>query len=66
MSLIEIEKQKRKIEYDKRTNDLQLEIGNLVLLKNDSGHKLDNQYLGPYKVIEIGDKKQYHNRFRKK
>lgn len=44
-----------KSQFDKNSNPKIYDIGDLVLVKNESGHKLDSLYLGPFKVIEIGD-----------
>lgn len=32
-----------------------IQIGDLVLLQNDAGHKLENLFKGPYSVKEIDD-----------
>lgn len=47
-----ISKLKRKSLYDKKLNSITYKPGDFVLLKNQTGHKLDNIYLGPYKVLK--------------
>lgn len=49
-------KERQKMLYDKKVNDFTIKVGNLVLLKNEVGHKLQNKYLGPYTVVEIKDR----------
>lgn len=51
--MIERTKEKQKKIYDKRENKISLEVGDLVLVQNEVGHKLDSRYIGPYKVISI-------------
>lgn len=53
-SIIEKYKQQQKRFYDTKTNPISIKIDDLVLLKNDAGHKLDSLYRGPYLVKEIG------------
>lgn len=53
--LLDSAKVKRKEHYDMNTEQLDLNLGDLVLLRNEVGHKLENRYEGPYKVIEIRD-----------
>ena len=50
---IEVNKTKYKINYDKRAKQLHLEVGDRVLVRNESGHKLDNMYAGPFCVKAI-------------
>jgi len=38
---------------DKNVNDVNIKIGDKILVKNDAGHKLDNNYIGPFTVIEV-------------
>jgi len=45
--MLECHKKKQKIRYDKNTLDFDLRIGDQVLLKNETGHKLDFKYTGP-------------------
>lgn len=45
-------KEVRKNSYDKKMNSVKYRSGDLVLLKNQIGDKLDKIYLGPYEVIE--------------
>lgn len=52
-TLIEKEKQKRKLDYDKTNRDVELKVGSLVLLKNETGHKLEPKNLGSFEVIRI-------------
>lgn len=39
--------------YDKNINEIQYKIGEKIKIKNDSGHKLESSYIGPYVVIDI-------------
>lgn len=43
----------RKSYYDKYVNPVKYNINDLVLVKNETGNKLDALYSGPYKVIKI-------------
>lgn len=45
-------KEKRKLCYDKNIKTMIYKPGDYVLLKNQTGNKLDNIYLGPFLVIE--------------
>lgn len=45
-------KQIRKENYDKSINPIVYKSGDFLLLKNETGSKLDTLYLGPYVVIE--------------
>ena len=51
--LLEANKAKQKEKYDTKITESKMEIGDLVYLKNDTGHKLDPSYIGPYEVISI-------------
>lgn len=51
--LLNKHKEKQKENYDRNTLDYNFTIGDLVLLKNESGHKLDKKYIGPYKIKNI-------------
>lgn len=42
----------RKLKYDKNVNEINYKENDLVLLRNQVGNKLDNIYLGPFKVVE--------------
>ncbi|KAG7302874.1 hypothetical protein JYU34_012858 [Plutella xylostella] len=42
----------RKCLYDKNCNSVKYNTGDLILLKNQVGNKLDNVYEGPYKVLK--------------
>jgi len=53
--ILESNKIKQKCYYDKNCLDFDLKIGDQVLLKNETGHKLEYKYTGPYTVIGIGD-----------
>ena len=46
------ENRKERFDRDNKTREVKLEIGNLVLLKNESRKKLDPIYTGPYEVLE--------------
>lgn len=43
----------RKLYYDKKSNPAHYKIGDLILLKNQIGNKLDKIYTGPYTVIDV-------------
>lgn len=47
------QKEKNKIYYDRNSNNVTFEIGNLVLLKKENRSKLDPLWTGPHKVTEI-------------
>lgn len=51
--MLERAKLKQKQFYDRQSREIQLQIGDLVLLKNEVGHKLENRYLGPFTVVEL-------------
>lgn len=53
--IIEKVKQKRQLESLKSMNSIDINIGDLVLLKSCNRKKKDPPYLGPYKVININD-----------
>lgn len=46
-------KNKSKTYYDRKLNELNLEIGDLVLLENKTNRKLGARYDGPYEVTAI-------------
>lgn len=54
---INIEKEKRKIAYDKKnkTKLKNVNVGDYVLVKSEVGDKLDSIWKGPYLVVEIDD-----------
>ena len=54
--LLEANKNRNKILYDQKVRNIDISVGDQVLLKNETGHKLDPKYTGPYKVTEIGDR----------
>jgi len=37
-----------KLAYDEKTENFELKVGDKVLIRNETGHKLDPVYLGPY------------------
>lgn len=45
-------KEKRKSVYDQKVNSVTYKIDDLLLVKNETGGKLDSLFCGPYKVIE--------------
>lgn len=45
-------KQIRKLYYDKNCNPVKYKTGDLILVKNETGTKLEPLFSGPYKVIE--------------
>jgi len=54
--MLEANKNRNKLLYDHKANDIDISLGDQVLLKNETGHKLDPKYTGPYIVTEIGDR----------
>jgi len=54
--MIEKNKENNKIVYDQKIKNIDISVGDQVLLRNETGHKLDYQYTGPYKVTEIGER----------
>ena len=42
-----------KLQYDKTANPLHVQIGDLVLVENNGGHKLEQLFKGPYSVENI-------------
>lgn len=69
-------KEKRKLLHDKSVKELNIKSGDQVLLVNETGHKLEEQFNGPYTVISVTnnncivnisgkDTKVHKNRLRK-
>jgi len=54
--MIEENKKNNKTLYDQKINNIDISVGDQVLLRNETGHKLDYRYTGPYKVTKIGDR----------
>jgi len=54
--MLEEQKKKNKELYDLKLNDISISIGDKVLLKNETGHKLDFKYTGPYTVVKIEER----------
>lgn len=54
--ILEKYKQKQKELYDRRTNPIEIDVGDKIKIKNDSGHKLEQTYTGPYTITKINDK----------
>jgi len=52
--MIEKNKENNNIVYDQKIKNIDILVGDQVLLRNETGHKLDYQYTVPYKVTEIG------------
>lgn len=48
-------KERSKRYYDKRINPRKFKVGDLVLLLKEPTKKLEDQYVGPYEIIEILD-----------
>lgn len=46
-------KEIRKLYFDKKSNPVNYKSGDLVLIKNQVGDKLDRIYIGPFKVIKV-------------
>jgi len=51
--MIEGNKRKIKVFYDLTAIDIDISIGDKVLLKNETGHKLNSKYTGPYTVERL-------------
>lgn len=51
--LLESNKVKQKTSYDNKVSDFKLKVGDNVLIRNETGHKLEPTYLGPFEVIRI-------------
>ena len=51
--LLNKHKQNQKLVYDRNSIDISLKAGDLVLLKNETGHKLEQQYKGPFTIKKI-------------
>lgn len=49
-------REKNKKQYDKNSNDCEINVGDKVLIKNMAkNHKFDSLYLGPYEVVNAED-----------
>ena len=46
----------QKSHFDTNINEIFFKEGDLVVIENASGHKLDKKYFGPYKIVEICNK----------
>jgi len=44
---------------DKNLADVNIKVGDKVLIRNEVGHKLENRYLGPYVVIAADNKHNF-------
>ena len=53
--LIQEKKLKYKEYYDRNKLEIDIKIGDQVLLRNDTGHKLENKYVGPLEVVRIDE-----------
>lgn len=51
--LLEKTKEKCKSWYDSKVNTQEINVNDMVYLRNESGHKLDSIYKGPYQVIGL-------------
>lgn len=51
--LVEKSKVMQKYSFDRKVNPIDLRIDDLVLLRNDAGHKLESLYNGPYRVKTV-------------
>lgn len=52
-TLLDRHKLRQKSNYDRNVTDDKFSVGDMVLLKNETAHKLDPKYKGPYKIIDI-------------
>lgn len=52
-NIIEKVKQNRQLDSNKKTNSIEIEIGDLVLVKVENRRKNESPYIGPYEVIDI-------------
>lgn len=50
-----LSKHRRKCTWDRKCNPVQYEKDDLILIKNETGKKLNKLYLGPYKVISVNE-----------
>ena len=50
--IIDEKKQISKLYADKKLADVDISIGDKVLVKDEAGHKLDNKYSGPFLIID--------------
>ena len=48
---------KTKMLYDWKSNDIKLQIGDLVSIDRPAGHKLSSKFSGPYRVVNLDEKK---------
>lgn len=53
--LIIQKKEKRKLDLDRKRKARSFKVGDLVLLRNDAGSKLENVYEGPFEVVDINE-----------
>lgn len=53
---MEISNLNHKKNWDKNINKISLKIGDKILITNEDGHKLDKNFFGTFKVIDIDDK----------
>lgn len=52
-TLLNRHKLRQKSNYDRNVTDDKFSVGDMVLLKNETAHKIDPKYKGPYKIIDI-------------
>lgn len=48
-------KAKSKVIYDRNCNTIDVKVGDLILVKNESKGKFDPEYAGPFEVIELSN-----------
>lgn len=64
--LISKAKLNQKQSHDRNLNNINITIGQEVFIKNNTAHKLDSIYQGPYKVIDVDDKNNIIVRIKEK
>ena len=50
--MIQKQKFKRVEDYNRLTEETKYNTGDLILLKNEVGSKMDHVYVGPYKILQ--------------
>ena len=53
--MLEKAKKAAKIRYDLKSNPQSIQVNDMVYLRDESSHKLDSIYKGPYQVLEVSD-----------
>lgn len=53
--LLEVVKEKRMVDSLDKSNSIELEVGDLVLVKAGNRTKRDSPYQGPYTIVDVDD-----------